>query len=258
MTENPVLYERQGRVALITLNRPRVINAFNRAMYVGFNEAIERFGKDEDVWVAIVNGAGPRGFCSGVDIKAASAELAADVTEPLPPLTICQEMVTSKPIVAAVHGHCVGEGVNLILSCDMVFAEVSSNFFVSEARVGVNAVDIPLKLSRKMGYFTAFEMLMGLEGKSAKWCRQAGLVNQVVEDGTVTEAALHWANRLIDETAPLPIRAMKETLWRAALEDEAKGREAGMAWRQTIGQSADWNEGRAAFIEKRKPRYEGK
>ncbi|MEM7347437.1 MAG: enoyl-CoA hydratase-related protein [Chloroflexota bacterium] len=253
-----ILYERRARVALITLNRPQVINAFNRDMYLSFNEAMETFRDDDDAWVAVITGARSRGFCSGVDLKAMQAELAAGITEPLPPLSICREMVTPKPIIAAVQGHCIGEGVNLALSCDMIIAAENANFFVSEARVGVNAVDIPIKLSQKLGYFAAFELLMGLEGKSAAWCQAAGLVNQVVDNGTVVEAALAWANRLCDETAPLAIRAMKETLWRGVLENETSGREAGIRWREMIGNSEDWVEGKIAFSERRKANFLGK
>ena len=257
MSDEAILYERQGRVAIITLNRPRVINAFTRQMYTQFNRAIERFRDDDKAWACIVRGAGPRGFCSGVDIKALSADLAAGVTETADSLTICREMITPKPIIAAVHGHCVGEGVNLVLACDLVVAEESSRFFVSEARVGVNAVDIPLKLAQKAGYFAAFEMLIGLEGKSATWCKEVGLVNSIVADGTAVSAALSLANRLITETAPLAIRAMKETLWRAVMEGEENGRSAGMRWRDIITQSQDWVEGRVAFAEKRPSRFTG-
>ena len=257
MNDDVILYEQQGRVAIITLNRPQVINAFTRQMYGLFNRAIERFRDADEAWVCIVRGAGTRGFSSGVDIKALSADLAAGATETADPLTICREMVTPKPIIAAVHGHCVGEGVNLVLACDFVVAEESSRFFVSEARVGVNAVDIPLKLAQKAGYFAAFEMLLGLDGKSAAWCREAGLVNMVVEDGTAVSAALTLANRLTTETAPLAIRAMKETLWRAVMEGEADGRSAGEHWRNIITQSQDWAEGRAAFAEKRPSKFRG-
>jgi len=257
MANESILYERRDRVAIVTLNRPRVINAFNREMYALFNAAIERFRDDDDAWVCVVVGAGARGFCSGADIKALSADLAAGIEESPEPLTICREMVTPKPLIAAVHGHCIGEGVNLVLACDMIIAEESSRFFVSEARVGVNAVDIPLKLARKMGYFPAFEMLMGLEGKSAAWCHNAGLVNTMVADGTAASHALEVAHRLTSETAPLAVRAMKETLWRAVMEGEAVAREAGRRWREQIYQSKDWAEGRAAFSEKRTPKFVG-
>ncbi len=258
MTEIPILTQKENHIVTITLNRPHRINAFNRAMYLQLNAAIEAFRDDDDAWVAIITGAGERGFSSGVDIKALAKETAAGVTEPSPDIAIGQEMVTSKPIIAAVHGHCVGEGVNLALACDMVIAEEGSNFFVSEARVGVNAVDIPLKLSQKMGYFAAFELLMGVEGKTAVWCQQHGLVNHVVPNGTAVSAAKAWATRLIDETAPLPIRAMKETLWTAVHDNPATARTTGLNWRNTIANSHDWHEGRTAFAQKRKPQFKGK
>ncbi len=243
---------------MVTLNRPRVINAFNREMYALFNDAIEIFRDDAEAWVCVIVGAGERGFCSGADIKALSADLAAGIDDSPEPLAICREMVTPKPIIAAVHGHCVGEGVNLALACDMVVAEEGSRFFISEARVGVNAVDIPLKLARKVGYFPAFEMLMGLEGKGAAWCKRTGLVNVVVADGTAASHALALANRIASETAPLAIRAVKGTVWRAVMEDEAAGREAGTRWRERISRSRDRGEGRAAFSEKRAARFEGR
>ena len=258
MTQTSILYERRDRVALITLNRPQVINAFNRAMYLQFNEAVERFRDDDEAWGAIVTGAGERGFCSGVDLKASRAETEAGITEPLPALTLGREMITPKPIIAAVHGHCIGEGFNLVLACDMVIAAENSRFYAPEARVGINAVDIPLKLARKVGYFPAFELLMGLEPKPAAWGREVGLVNRVVADGAVVTEALTWANRLIAETAPLAIRAMKETLWQAVLVDQAAGREVGLRRREEILQSQDWAEGRVAFAEKRAPKFLGK
>ncbi len=252
-----VIYDRSDRIAHIILNRPEVINAFNRAMYEQFNAAIERFRDDDEAWVAIIYGQGERGFCAGVDLKAIEVDKVTGGTIPFPPIPLCDELVTPKPIVAAIHGHCIGEGANITLACDLIFAEESSRISVPEARVGVNAIDIPLKLAKKVPYNQAFELVMGLEAKSAEWCQQAGLVNDVVPDGTVVQAATKWAERLIDTTAPLAIRALKETLWRAVHEDEATGRKAAIAWREQISRSQDWTEGRQAFVEKRKPIYVG-
>ena len=187
--ETVVKYERDGRIARIILNRPEVINAFNRAMYLQFNDAIARFRDDEAAWVAIVSGQGERGFSAGVDIKALEVDETTGATKPMPPVDFCTEMVTPKPIVAAVHGHCIGEGANIAFACDLIFAEASSRFSVPEARIGVNAVDIPLKLARKMPYNQAFDLIMGVEAKSAAWCCQAGLVKEVVPDGTAVAAA---------------------------------------------------------------------
>ena len=93
MGNESILYERRDRVAIVTLNRPQVINAFNREMYSRFNAAIERFRDDDKAWVCVIVGAGERGFCSGADIKALSADLAAGIEEPPEPLAICRQMV---------------------------------------------------------------------------------------------------------------------------------------------------------------------
>ena len=256
MSDQTVLYEKQGRLSLITLNRPHTINAFNYEMVAAFNEAIHRFAGDNDAWVAIINGAGPRGFSSGADLKALRKDPATGEDIPLPPLAICHEMVTPKPILAAIHGYCIGEGLLLALACDMIFATEDSRFYIPETRIGVNAVDIPLQLARKMGYNQAFQFLMGLEPAGAAWCQQAGLVNVVVE-AEATAAAVNWANQLTAETAPLAVRGIKETLWQATHVDSAAGQAAGQAWRQKIMVSADWQEGLAAFREKRKPEFRG-
>ena len=169
MSQETVIYRREGKISHIVLNRPGVINAFNRAMYEGLNAAIDRFSKDDEAWVAIISGNGERGFCSGVDIKSIEVD-DAGIIIPFPPIPLCDEMVTPKPILAAVHGHCIGEGANVAFSCDMIFAAENTKVYIPEARIGVNAIDIPLKLARKLGYNHAFELLMGLEPKSADWC----------------------------------------------------------------------------------------
>ena len=256
MSETAILYEKQGKISLITLNRPHTINAFNYAMTDQLNEALDRFAADNDAWVAIIQGAGPKGFSSGADLKGLKRDSVTGEEIPLAPITICEGMVTPKPILAAVHGYCIGEGLLLALACDMLFATVDSRFYIPEARVGVNAVDIPLQLARKMGYNRAFEFMMGLAPAAATWCHEAGLVNQLVE-GDATAAARQWANQLIDETAPLAVRGMKEALWQATYTDAGAGREAGQSWRQKIIASADWQEGLAAFRAKRKPQFRG-
>ena len=255
--QSVVLYERSGRIGHIVLNRPHVINAFNRAMYEQFNTAVERFRDDNEAWVAIVSGNGERGFSAGVDIKSLEVDQETGLTRLPPPIVLCAEMVTPKPIVAAVHGHCIGEGANIVFACDLVFAEESCQISVPEARVGVNAVDIPLKLAKKMPYNQAFDLIMGVEAKSADWCAQAGLIKEVVADHTAVQAATLWATRLIETTAPLAIRGLKETLWRAVHENQTAGQQAGQSWRDQILHSRDWTEGQQAFIEKRKPVYQG-
>jgi len=252
-----VLFEQNGRVAIITLNRPERLNAFDSALYEGVNQALETFRDDPGLWVAIIQANGDRAFSAGADMNALNELAAQGITAALGDLLIDTEMVTNKPIIAAVHGHCVGEGVNLILGCDMVFADESASFMISEAKVGTNAVDIPIKLAKKLGYAKAFAFLTPGDGKDANWCERAGLVEFVTPNGEVKAQALAYAQRICEEAGPLAIRAQKETLWRAVFEDEVVAKEKGSEMRLAIRQSSDYAEGRSAFLEKRKAEFRG-
>lgn len=252
-----VLYKRRGHVAIITLNRPDVLNAFDRYMYDGVNLALSRFRDDDSARVAILQAAGDRAFSAGADVKAIAADMKAGIFDGYGPLLTDDGMVTAKPLIAAVHGHCIGEGVNLVLACDLVVADETTKVAVSEARIGINAVDIPLKLARKLGYAKAFAMLAPGDAKDAAWCQAAGLVEIVTPAGEAQDRAFELATDIADTCGPLAVQAQKETLWRAVFEGEAAGRTAGMAWRKVTRPSADYAEGQRAFMERRKPVFTG-
>jgi enoyl-CoA hydratase/carnithine racemase len=227
-------------------------------MYAAFDQAIERFRDDPEAWVAVVAASGERAFSAGVDLKDLDSALADGDTSGFGPLALAAGMVTAKPIVAAVEGHCVGEGVAVALSCDFVVASADAEFMVSEARIGINAVDIPLLLARKFGYATAMALLLDGGPKSAEWCLRAGLVQRVVAEGEALGAARDYAESIAAECAPLAVRAMKETTWAAAFDSPDHGREIGERWRRQIMESEDFAEGRRAFAAKRVPLFRGR
>ena len=115
-----VLFEAVGRVAVITLNRPQKMNAFDADMYLGVNEALVRFRDDDSLWAAVIQANGERAFSAGADMNALGENARQGITAALGGLILDDDMVTNKPIIAAVHGHCVGEGVNLVLGLSLI------------------------------------------------------------------------------------------------------------------------------------------
>ncbi len=252
-----VTYEVADRVALITLDRADRMNAFDAAMYEGVNAALTRFRDDEGAWAAVIQAHGERAFTVGADVNALNDNASKGITTGLGGLLIDSEMVTDKPIIAAVHGYCIGEGVNLILGCDTVFADETAKFMISEVKIGVNPVDIPLKLAKLVGYAKAFSFLSPGDAKSAAWMQQAGLIEEVSAPGMVTSDALEFARGLVSRCAPLALRAQKATLWHAVHRDEDTARQLGNERRTLVRLSDDYAEGRLAFMEKRSPQFSG-
>lgn len=251
-----VLTERRGNVLLITLNRPEARNAVNAAVSTGLGDALHEAQHDPDVRAIVVTGAG-QSFCAGADLKAISRR--ENIFHPEHAewgFAGFVQHAVDKPVIAAVNGTALGGGTELALASDLVVAEERTTFGLPEVKRGlIAAAGGVFRIVEQLPRKVAMELVFTGEPMSSADALKWGLVNQVVPDGTVVDAALALAER-ITVNAPLAVWASKRVA--AGIDDGViTGDEA--HWTRTMREmgmvlrSQDAKEGPLAFAEKRQP-----
>jgi enoyl-CoA hydratase len=245
-------------VALVTLDRPEVLNALDYRTLGELVVALEKLDVDESVRCVVITGAGDRAFAAGADIK----EM-ADAT----PVTLTAANNFARwerlrrirvPLIAAVRGFALGGGCELAMACDMVVAADDATFGQPEIKIGIMpGAGGTQRLTRALGKAKAMEMILTGANLSATEAYQRGLVSRVV----AREETLNEALKLAAEVAsmpPLAVRAAKESVNRAY----ELSLEAGLEFERRnffmLFASEDQKEGMAAFVEKRKPAWKGR
>ena len=246
MTEGPVLYASCDGVAVITLNRPEKRNAINGDMALALREAWLRFEHGNDR-VGVLTHAGEH-FTGGVDVGSPPADFPACVPNVGVRLT--------KPLVAAVGGWVVGGGVVFVQMCDLCVADETARFMFPEAKVGFTGA-LVAGLAARIPHKVAMELMLLGDTITAQRMYEVGFVNRIAPAGRQLTAAMEYAGRLADN-APLVLQLLREfvgeVIPRGPSEAAALGRNA----IARVRESADAQEGRASFREKRKPRFTGK
>jgi crotonobetainyl-CoA hydratase len=247
--------EDEGRLRIVTLNRPEVMNALHSEAHCELEKVWDDFAADPELWVAIVTGAGERAFCAGNDLKVQ----AAGKRGPTPPtgfagLTLRFDL--DKPLIAAVNGVAMGGGFEIALACDLIIAAENAVFALPEPRVGLVAGAGGVhRLPRMIPQKQALGMILTGRRVSAAEGLALGFVNEVVPEGEALAAAKRWAGMIL-ECAPLAVRASKQCV-HAGL-DAPTLREAITtlypAQRRNL-ESEDYIEGPRAFAEKRRPEW---
>lgn len=255
-----IIYEKKGRVATITLNRPKVLNALNAALTAELDDALTDAERDDDIAVIVITGAGDRAFCAGADvseIQALSPMAARELSLKLHEYTRHMERIR-KPIIARINGFCLGGGQELAMACDFRIASDKARFGQPEVNLGI----IPgaggtQRLTRLVGRTKAMEIAMTGDMFDAREAYALGLLNKVVPAEELDKAVDELVQKLLSKSSvvlgiiKLAINKGIEMDLDRALYYEA---ECFSSARTT----EDSKEGLAAFVEKRPPRFRGK
>jgi len=247
---------RAGAVQTITLNRPDVLNAFNRALHLALREALKE-ARDPEVRAVVLTGAG-RGFCAGQDLKefGEAPNVGDSLRETYHPNMLAIRAL-EKPVIAAVNGACAGAGLSLACACDIRIASDAASFVPGFVGIGlVPDAGGTYFIHRLLGAPRAFEWMSSNRRLTAAEAHAWGLVSEVVEaDGLASRAA-----ELAATYAAMPTRAigMTKRLFdhadTATLEEQL---EMEAQLQAAAVQTNDFGEGVAAFVEKREPRFNG-
>lgn len=259
-----VLVERRGHVLLITIDRPEARNAINAAVTEQIGDAMEMADTDPEIRVVVLTGSGDKSFCAGADLKAiARGEnlLPSEGKRAAWGFAGYATHNISKPTIAAVNGTALGGGTELVLASDMAIAARSATFGLPEVKRGIIAgaggvFRLPAQVPQKI----AHELMFTGEAIPADRALELGLVNKIVEDADLLEAALVLAEK-IAANAPLAVQASKRVAQN--LVDGNRVPEKDL-WalssleRAAIRETDDAKEGPRAFAEKRQPVWQAR
>jgi len=253
---SPVQVRVEGHVQIVTLNRPQVRNAISLEVAQALAAAMIELDARDELHVGIITGAGGN-FCAGMDLKAFAYEKVEPAIEGRGFAGLC-EAPPRKPLIAAVEGHAVAGGFEIVLCCDMVVASRAASFGLPETKRGLIASSGGLmRLPHRVPVALAMEMALTGDPIDAGQAHAWGLVNRLVEPGQALAAALQLAQR-IDANAPLAVAASKKIVndSRTWKDEEMFDRQRPLA--RAVTDSADAREGAAAFSEKRAAVWRGR
>jgi enoyl-CoA hydratase len=248
-----LIFDKEGGIRIITLNRPERLNAISVQLIRDLENVLAEIDEDGEARAVILTGAG-RGFCAGADVKEPDADKL-----PTGRNTFFSKLEdVKKPVIAAINGHCNGGGLELALCCDFRLAAEGAYFGAGEVKLGV----MPggggtARLPRLIGPGRAKEFLYFGNRIDAHEAYRIGLVNKVVSLEKLMEEARNWAAELA-ERPPLSVKMLKDCVNLGMQMDLAGALEYEAKCSAVLAKSEDKIEGIKAFVEKRKPVFKGR
>ncbi|MFV0306697.1 MAG: enoyl-CoA hydratase-related protein [Desertimonas sp.] len=257
-----VTYQADGRVALITLNRPEARNAVNGDVAQGLEAAIDRLEADDAVWVGILtantDGQERPVFCAGADLKEVNAGNGAKLGTRKGGFAGFVYRERRKPIIVAVDGLATAGGCEIVLAADLVVATTRSAFGLAEAKRNLVAGAGGLfRLPRAIGQAAAMEAILTGEPIPAERAFALGLVSRLVDPGEAVAEARRLADQ-VTQCAPLAVYESRKVVRAAASEDDETLKRMTDEAMGAVTGSEDLKEGLVAFIEKRPPQWQGR
>ncbi len=265
MSYNNIIAETDGRIFTLTINRPEVMNALNPETHAEMSAAFDEFEANDELWVAIITGAGEQAFCAGGDISV-MVDAKTDDDYKVPDTGyggLTNRHSCDKPIIAAVNGFAMGGGFEIALACDLVVAADSASFGLPEPKIGTAAVAGGMhRLIRDIGLKPAMEILLTAKPIDADTAKNLGIINAVVPATDVLATATKYANDIL-KCAPIAVQATKhcalQGMTYGSTQQAQQAQHRGdFAILDTMLKSEDVQEGLQAFMEKRKPEWQGK
>jgi enoyl-CoA hydratase/carnithine racemase len=257
-----MLAAKDSGVGLITFNQPEKRNAMSLEMWAGLREILNAFAADPSLRVVIMTGAGNKAFVSGADISQFEKNRAnADAQQEYDRLTASGRAELQnfpKPIIARIRGFCLGGGLAIAMSTDLRIAAVDSQFGIPAARLSIAYAPSSIKrLIELVGPAHARMILYTARRIDAAEAERIGLINKMVPDEDLNDHVLELA-RSIADNAPLSVAASKLTISELLKDPAERDMAAVASAAETCFNSADYREGRTAFMEKRAPQWVGR
>jgi len=261
MAFEKITYEKRGRIAIVSINRPEVMNAIDPQTSSELQQAWYDFRDDPELWVGIQTGAGEKAFSAGNDLVAMSrAQQSGDRAGfgSAPFAGITRGFECWKPLIAAINGYCLAGGLELALTCDIRIAAEHAQFGLPEVtRAIIPGAGGTQRLPRLIPVGAALELILSGGRFDSAWALRNGLVNYVVPAAEVMPRAIAMAEAIC-ENGPLAVRLAKEAVQRGVAMSLDDGLQLEVEQSRQVLMSEDAREGPLAFAQKRKPQYKGR